>query len=56
MEQLSRLPLNPADDSGQTMAEYVLILAGVFLAVASVLALLSDPVNGLFSRILDIYQ
>jgi Flp pilus assembly pilin Flp len=55
MEQLNRHLVNLAEDGGQTMAEYGLILAGVFLAVATVLVLLGDPVTGLISGVVNIY-
>ena len=41
-----------ATDDGQTMAEYGLILAGVFVIVAAALVLLGDPVHGLLQAVI----
>ena len=55
MERLLRLVRELSAATGQTMAEYGLILAGVFLTVALAVLLLGDPVTGLISGVVNAF-
>jgi Flp pilus assembly pilin Flp len=48
------LHLSPADESGQTMAEYAVVLGVITIAVVVTLGLLSTAIQNLLNNVISI--
>ena len=49
-----RVPIDAKDESGQTMAEYAVVLAVITLAIVTTISVLSGAMNDAFERTLEI--